>query len=80
MKLQQVVLTNREMEIAQAVSKGLSSKEVAVQFGLSVHTVRNHRKKIMKKLGVKKSATWLLHLPQVATKPAQNRKDTRANA
>jgi two-component system nitrate/nitrite response regulator NarL len=63
------MLTDREMEVAHAVANGLSSKEVAEQFGLSVHTVRNHRKKIMKKLGVRKSATWQLHLQQV--KPIQ---------
>ena len=72
------------MEVAQAVASGMSSKEVAEQFGLSVHTVRNHRKKIMKKLGVKKSATWLLHLPQVGTKAAHkqelNKGTVRHNA
>jgi DNA-binding CsgD family transcriptional regulator len=67
------VLTDREWEVAQAVSNGMSSKEVAEQFGLSIHTVRNHRKKIMKKLGVKKSATWLLHLQQNVGKPVQKR-------
>ena len=36
-------LTKREMEIIKLISKGLSSKEIADQFGLSCRTVEVHR-------------------------------------
>jgi DNA-binding CsgD family transcriptional regulator len=62
------MLTEREMEVAKAVTRGMTSIEVAKQFGLSVHTVRNHRKNIMKKLGVRKSAAWYMKLQRGANK------------
>ena len=55
-------LSEREVQVARAVVSGMSSKEVALKFGLSVHTVRNHRKNIMRKLGVKKSLAWIQHV------------------
>lgn len=47
------LLTAREREIAALVANGLSSREVAAQFSLSVRTVENHRSRIMEKLRVR---------------------------
>jgi DNA-binding CsgD family transcriptional regulator len=44
-------LCRREMEIIRLLSKGLKSKEIAEEPGISVRTVKNHRKKIIKKYG-----------------------------
>lgn len=46
-------LTGREFEVIQLLAEGMSSKEIADHLYLSVHTVRTHRKKILKKLELK---------------------------
>lgn len=43
--------TRREKEILHLIKKGLSSKQIAEQLYLSFHTVRNHRKNMMRKTG-----------------------------
>jgi DNA-binding CsgD family transcriptional regulator len=45
-------LSRREIEIAQAVAQGLSNKEVAAMFAISVRTVENHVRAVFRKLGV----------------------------
>ncbi len=44
------VLTCRELEVAQLIRRGLSSKEIALQLNLSESTVDRHRNTIRKKL------------------------------
>ena len=43
-------LTVRELDVCAAIKKGLSSKEIADQLGLSVNTVHKHRQTIRRKL------------------------------
>ena len=50
-RLQQ--LTQREREIVQWIAKGLHSREIAEQLGISPRTVETHRAHIMNKLHVK---------------------------
>jgi DNA-binding NarL/FixJ family response regulator len=45
-------LTHRQQQILRSVAGGASSKEIAVQLGLSEKTVANHRARIMERLGV----------------------------
>jgi DNA-binding CsgD family transcriptional regulator len=45
-------LTPRELEIVQLVAQGLPDKRIAQHLGLSFHTVRNHLRRVMFKLGV----------------------------
>jgi DNA-binding NarL/FixJ family response regulator len=45
-------LTERQRHIYQMLAEGNSSKEVAAQLGLSVHTVETHRTRIMEKMGL----------------------------
>lgn len=49
-------LTKREIEIVSLLSKGMSTKEMAKELNISVHTVETHRKNLIKKLGLKTSA------------------------
>ena len=49
------LLSERELEITSLVCKGLTSKEIAEQLNLSLHTVETHRKNILKKLNLKKT-------------------------
>jgi DNA-binding CsgD family transcriptional regulator len=54
-------LTEREMEIISLLKKGMDSKEMADFLCLSQHTVRNHRRNILKKTNTNK-VTELLTL------------------
>jgi DNA-binding NarL/FixJ family response regulator len=44
-------LTEAEIRIAEAVGRGLTNKEVAAEFGISVRTVENHISHILAKKG-----------------------------
>jgi len=46
-------LTTRETEILQALSEGMSNKEMSLKLFISVETVKSHVKNIYKKLDVK---------------------------
>lgn len=64
-------LSNRESEVADLVSKGLSNKEVANQLFVTEKTVKFHLTNIYKKMNVKSRAqliVWCLpHLGFVET-------------
>lgn len=44
-------LSVRESEIIQLISAGMTNKEIAEKLFLSIHTIKTHRKNIIKKLG-----------------------------
>ncbi len=46
------ILTATEREIVRAIAQGKTTKEIAAERYLSVHTVTTHRKNIFRKLGV----------------------------
>ena len=48
-----VLLTQRELEVAQIVVSGASNKEVASQLGIAERTVKSHVGAIFEKLGVR---------------------------
>jgi DNA-binding CsgD family transcriptional regulator len=52
-------LSRREMEVLQMVADGKSSKQIAEDLSISLHTVHNHRKNMLRKVGVKSSAALL---------------------
>lgn len=68
-------LSNREAEVAELVSKGLSNKEVANQLFVTEKTVKFHLTNIYKKMSVKSRAqliVWCLpHLGFVDNEPIQ---------
>lgn len=49
-------LSNREREIIVCVVKGMTSKEIADQLCLSIHTVITHRRNISNKLQIRSAA------------------------
>lgn len=55
-------LTNREMEIVELLSHGLSNKEIASQLYISTHTVRTHMDNIFNKLSVSSRTAVLYKL------------------
>jgi DNA-binding NarL/FixJ family response regulator len=55
------LLTQREREVLREIAKGHLSKEIAAAFNLSVFTVENIRRRIMRKTGLKSVAEMTLH-------------------
>jgi DNA-binding NarL/FixJ family response regulator len=56
-------LSAREREVVRLVARGLVSKEVAAELGLSTRTVEKHRARILAKLGLRDVPTlvrWCL--------------------
>ena len=51
-----ILITKREKQILHLISLEFSNKEIADQLCLSHHTVHSHRKSMMQKFQVKKSA------------------------
>jgi DNA-binding NarL/FixJ family response regulator len=49
-------LTARELAVARALAAGKSSRVVATEHGLSVHTVVEYTRRIYRKLGLKSRA------------------------
>jgi DNA-binding NarL/FixJ family response regulator len=54
-------LTPREKEIVVLTAKGLIAKEIASDLDLSTHTVYTHKKRIMKKLGLKSPVQLVMY-------------------
>ena len=52
-------LTTREREILQLIAEGKRNQEIAAIMSRSIHTVRSHRARLMRKLGAR-SATELV--------------------
>ncbi len=50
-RFQDEALTEAEERVAEAVARGLSNKEIAAEFGISVRTVENHISHILSKKG-----------------------------
>ena len=53
------VLTTREHEVLQLIAEGKRNQEIAAIMSRSIHTVRSHRARLMRKLGAR-SATELV--------------------
>lgn len=51
-----IVLTNREIEVLQMISDELTTGEIAEKLCLSANTIESHRKNLLLKLGVKNVA------------------------
>lgn len=55
------MLSHREKEVLRAIAQGCGSKEIAAGFNLSVYTIENIRRRIMRKTGLKSVAELTLH-------------------
>jgi DNA-binding NarL/FixJ family response regulator len=47
----QMVLTDRQKNILSLMAKGLKNEAIAVQMGISVNTIKYHKKVIFEQLG-----------------------------
>ncbi len=50
------VLTSREREVAGLLAHGMSNLQIAERLGMAEATVRTHRQRILKKLGLRRIA------------------------
>jgi DNA-binding CsgD family transcriptional regulator len=57
-----VALTQREREVAILTCRGMTSKEVALDMGLSHRTVEEYRARLLKKFGARKLAELVAKL------------------
>jgi DNA-binding NarL/FixJ family response regulator len=57
-------LTQRERQMAQAVSRGLRNREIAREFGISEETVKKHLATIYGKLAIPGRVALAVHVLQ----------------
>jgi DNA-binding NarL/FixJ family response regulator len=50
--VKKAILSKREVEIMQLITKGLENQVIAEKLFISIHTVQSHRKSIFKKMNV----------------------------
>jgi two-component system, NarL family, nitrate/nitrite response regulator NarL len=55
-------LTSREMQVVQSAAKGKTNKSIAIELGLSEHTVKNYLFRAFEKLGVSSRVELLFYL------------------
>ena len=53
-------ITRRELQVLQLLARGKNSKEIAETLHISAHTVKNHRKNLLGKTGMKNSHELVL--------------------
>ena len=63
------VLSAREIEVMQSIAEGKSNKEIAVLLGVATKTVRNHRSRLMQKLGIHNAASLTLAAMKMGVLP-----------
>jgi len=55
-------LTARERQVAEAISRGLSNKQIADEFGISAETVKRHLASIYGKLALRGRVALAIHV------------------
>jgi FixJ family two-component response regulator len=63
-------LTPREREVMRCVITGAANKQIASDLSIAEKTVKIHRSRVMKKLGVHSAAELLLACQQAGIEPA----------
>jgi FOG: EAL domain len=59
------VLTQREQEVVQQMAKGVSQRNIALQYGCKMKTVSAHKRAAMKKLNIKNNITLHQYMKQI---------------
>ena len=63
------ILSEREAEILACLARGLSSKQIAAEYDLSVRTVETHRQNIRRKLRIEGQAELIRYAVEHCRKP-----------
>ena len=66
-ELPHIHLTSREKEVAKLCAKGLLSKEIAAQLGISPRTVETHKNNLFKKLGINNTVELMRYMQMVSS-------------
>ena len=61
---QDIPLSEREMEVLQHMSQGLSNKQIADELYISIRTVETHKHNLMKKLNIYSTAELVIYAIQ----------------
>lgn len=64
----QISITPREKEVMLLLAHGFSSRKIAVELGISFHTVESFRKKLLHKFKVKTTIEMVLKAGSVLPK------------
>jgi len=64
----QILVTPREKEVVLLLAHGFSSRKIAVELGISFHTVESFRKKLLHKFKVKTTIEMVLKAGSVLPK------------
>jgi len=64
----QIFITPREKEVMLLLAHGLSSRKIALEMGISFHTVESFRKKLLHKFKVKTTIEMVLKAGSVLPK------------
>ena len=55
-------LTAREQQVAEAIARGLTNKQIALEFGISAETVKRHLASIYGKLALRGRVALAIHV------------------
>jgi two-component system, LuxR family, response regulator FixJ len=66
------LLTPREREVMELVAQGLTMKQIAMEFGISIQTASKHRIRLLEKLGVANDIELVKTLMNTAPTPSPN--------
>ncbi len=58
-------LTPRELEVLKLLASGFSSKQIAAELSISIHTVHNHRKSLLRKTSKSSTAELMAYAAQM---------------
>lgn len=59
-------LTRREQQVADAIARGLSNRQIAAEFGISIETVKQHLSSIYGKLEMTGRVMLAVHVVRSA--------------
>jgi DNA-binding NarL/FixJ family response regulator len=71
-------LTARERQVAEAIARGLSNKQIGAEFGISAETVKRHLASIYGKLALPGRVALAIHVVQ--SRRLSHRRDENASS
>jgi two-component system, NarL family, nitrate/nitrite response regulator NarL len=60
-------LSRREREVLEQIRQGLTNRQIAARFGISVNTINKHVQEVLRKLQVRNRVQAALHPETIAS-------------